>query len=85
MTANSEAVASSRDDEQIDADPRVREHLSTGNGKLQKRVAAQFGRSTTKAEEILVAPCRIIHAREMQYFAEAISNVAVRSLWNLPL
>ena len=66
------------DTEQIDADPQVRDHLSTGNSKLSKRVAAQFGRSMTKAEEILVAPCGIIHARETQYFAEAISNVAVR-------
>jgi hypothetical protein len=67
------------ENEQIDADPQVRDHLSTGNSsKLSKRVAAQFGRSMTKAEEILVAPCGIIHARETQYFAEAISNVAVR-------
>ena len=67
----------SGENEQIDADPQVRDHLSTGNSKLSKRVAAQFGRLMTKAEEIFVAPCGIIHACETQYFAEAISNVAV--------
>jgi hypothetical protein len=38
------------ENEQIDADPHVRDHLSTGNSsKLSKRVAAQFGRSMMKA------------------------------------
>jgi hypothetical protein len=61
--------------EQIDADPEAADHLSTT--PLPKHVAAQFGRSMTKAEEVLTALCGVIKARETQYVAEAISNVVV--------
>jgi hypothetical protein len=71
-----------QEDEQIDATPSICDHLSTKDGKLPKQVAAQFGHSRTKAEEIITAPCGIIKAWKMQYFAVSILNVAV---WLLTL
>jgi hypothetical protein len=51
------------DNEQIDANLGVCEHLTTDSGqsgKLPKRIAVQFGRLTTKAEEVISALCGII-------------------------
>ena len=63
------------EDQQIDADPTIREHLSSV--KLAKRVKAQFARSRTHNEQLIVAPCGMIKARRTMFFAEAISEVAV--------
>lgn len=53
-----------------------------GNVPLQapstkKKICAQFGRSRTHNEQILVAPCGIIIARETFYHAESITAVVV--------
>jgi hypothetical protein len=53
-----------------------------GNVPLQvpstkKKIRAQFGRSRTHNEQILVAPCGIIIARETFYHAESITAVVV--------
>jgi hypothetical protein len=45
----------------------------------KKRVRARFGRKRTHNEQILVAPCGMILARETFYGAEAIGTCAVRS------
>ena len=62
-------------DNQIDANRDVQEHLS--NVVLTKQVKAQFSRLRTHNEQLIIAPCGIILARETMYFAEASSNVAV--------
>jgi hypothetical protein len=49
-------------------------------GKKLKKIRAQFGRTRTHNEQILVAPCGMIIARETFYFSEAIPSVVVRSL-----
>ena len=45
----------------------------------KKRVRARFGRKRTHNEQILVAPCGMILARETFYGAEAIGTCAVRN------
>ena len=42
-----------------------------------KKVRAQFGRKRTHNEQIIVAPCGMILARETFYGAEAVSSVVV--------
>ena len=42
-----------------------------------KRIRALFGRKRTHNEQIIVAPCGMILAREIFYAAEAISTVVV--------
>jgi CxC6 like cysteine cluster associated with KDZ transposases len=49
-------------------------------GKKSKKLRAQFGRTRTHNEQILVAPCGMIIARETFYFSEAIPSVVVSSL-----
>jgi len=44
-------------------------------GKKSKKIRAQFGRTRTHNEQILVAPCGMIIARETFYFSEAIPSV----------
>ena len=56
------------------SDPRGASPLRT-MGK--KRISARFGRKRTHNEQILVAPCGMILARETFYGAEAISTCAV--------
>ena len=51
----------------------------------KKRVRARFGRKRTHNEQILVAPCGMILARETFYGAEAIGTCAVRVLIMIPL
>lgn len=46
-------------------------------GKKTKKIRARFGRTRTHTEQILVAPCGMIIARETFYFAEAIPSVVV--------
>ena len=48
--------------------------------QIKKRVKAQFGRKRTHNEQVLVAPCGIILARETFYGAEGISTCAVCDL-----
>jgi len=48
--------------------------------QVKKRVKANFGRKRTHNEQVLVAPCGIILARETFYGAEGISTCAVRSV-----
>jgi hypothetical protein len=43
----------------------------------KKRISAQFGRKRTHNEQILVAPCGVILARETFFGAEAIATCAV--------
>jgi hypothetical protein len=62
----------------IDASPNVKDHLSTEQTKLSKKVRSRFGRARTHNEEIIVAPCGMVLARRTMYHAEAISEVAVR-------
>ena len=46
-------------------------------GNKSKKICAQFGHTCTHTEQILIAPCGIIIARETFYFAEAIPSVVV--------
>ncbi|KAG2130591.1 hypothetical protein BD769DRAFT_1355680, partial [Suillus cothurnatus] len=43
----------------------------------KKRLCAQFTRNYTHCEELIVAPCGIIHARETMHNAEGVASVAV--------
>jgi len=45
--------------------------------QVKKRLKAQFGRKRTHNEQVIVAPCGIILARETFYGAEAISSCVV--------
>jgi hypothetical protein len=46
----------------------------TGN---KKKLSAQFGRKRTHNEQVIVAPCGVILARETFFGAEAIATCAV--------
>jgi hypothetical protein len=48
-----------------------------GSTRSKKRISAQFGRRRTHNEQILVAPCGMILARETFFGAEAIATCAV--------
>lgn len=48
-----------------------------GSPGTKKRISAQFGRRRTHNEQILVAPCGMILARETFFGAEAIATCAV--------
>jgi hypothetical protein len=43
----------------------------------KKRLCAQFTRNYTHCEELIVAPCGIIHTRETMHNAEGVASVAV--------
>jgi hypothetical protein len=49
-------------------------HLATATGN-PKKLRAQFGRRRTHNEQIIVAPCGIIIARETFYGAEGVASV----------
>ena len=75
------------DEEEVDEEFTVNENnavitptVSTNFPQLlvKKRLKAQFGRKRTHNEQVLVAPCGIIIARETFYGAEAISSCVVR-------
>jgi hypothetical protein len=57
------------------SDPRGASPSNTN----KKKFSAQFGRKHTHNEQILVAPCGMILARETFFGAEAISTCAVRA------
>jgi len=60
------------------SDPRGASPLPTGSvmgGK--KRISARFGRKRIHNEQILVAPCGMILARDTFFGAEAIATCAV--------
>lgn len=59
------------------SDPRGSSPLRTVGSGNKKRISARFGRKRTHNEQILVAPCGMILARETFYGAEAISTCAV--------
>lgn len=59
------------------SDPRGTLSLPTGATTSKKRIAARFGRRRTHNEQILVAPCGMILARETFFGAEAIATCAV--------
>lgn len=59
------------------SDPRGASPLHSMGPSNKKRISARFGRKRTHNEQILVAPCGIILARETFYGAEAISTCAV--------
>ena len=48
----------------------------------KKKIRAQFGRLWTHNEQILVAPCGMIIARETFYHAESITAVVVRAIYS---
>jgi hypothetical protein len=58
-------------------DPRGASPLHAAGLGTKKKISAHFGRKRTHNEQILVAPCGIILARETFYGAEAISTCAV--------
>ena len=60
------------------SDLRGASPLPAGVVTRKKRISAQFGRRRTHNEQILVAPCGMILARETFFGAEAISTCAVR-------
>lgn len=48
----------------------------------KKKIRAKFGRTQTHNEQIIVAPCGMIIARETFYHAESITAVVVRAIYN---
>jgi hypothetical protein len=54
----------------------------SGPQARQHKLRAQFGRKRTHNEQIIVAPCGIILARETFYGAEAVSTVVVRNIFH---
>jgi hypothetical protein len=52
-------------------------HTSGLANSQKKKVRAQFGRKRTHNEQIIVAPCGMIMARETFFGAEAVSSVVV--------
>jgi len=64
-----------------DATQRSRPSITTTTNfpqlQVKKRIKATFGRKRTHNEQVLVAPCGIILARETFYGAEGISTCAV--------
>ena len=56
--------------------------LPTMTSTSKKRISAQFGRKRTHNEQILVAPCGIILARETFFGAEAIATCAVSTKYS---
>lgn len=52
-------------------------HTSGLANSPKKKIRAQFGRKRTHNEQIIVAPCGIIMARETFFGAEAVSSVVV--------
>ncbi|KDR67274.1 hypothetical protein GALMADRAFT_283614 [Galerina marginata CBS 339.88] len=58
------------------SDPRGASPVRTSGSANKKRISARFGRKRTHNEQILVAPCGVILARETFYGAEAISMCA---------
>jgi len=55
--------------------------LPTVTSTSKKRISAQFGRKRTHNEQVLVAPCGVILARETFFGAEAIATCAVSLSW----
>ncbi|KAF8968974.1 hypothetical protein BDZ97DRAFT_1654410 [Flammula alnicola] len=51
------------------------DHTSGTAGLQKKKLRAQFGRKRTHNEQIIVAPCGMIMARETFFGAEAVSSV----------
>jgi hypothetical protein len=51
---------------------------STEQSGKSERIRAQLGRRRTHNEQIIVAPCGIIIARETFYGAEGVGSVIVR-------
>ena len=49
-----------------------------GTTGRQNKLRAQFGRKRTHNEQIIVAPCGMVIARETFYGAEAVATVVVR-------
>jgi hypothetical protein len=56
----------------------------SGPQARQHKLRAQFGRKRTHNEQIIVAPCGIILARETFYGAEAVSTVVVCNSFQFP-
>lgn len=63
------------------ATPSHVHHTIGTNTKGAKRIRAQFGQKRTHNEQIIVAPCGMILARETFYGAEAVSSVVVSPLY----
>jgi hypothetical protein len=76
-TLATEAMPEDDEDEEEFDVPATPEN--PGGPKL-KKVRAQFGRKRTHNEQIIVAPCGIILARETFYGAESIPSVVVSIL-----
>ena len=58
--------------------PSQASHTSSDpTGKRKNRLCAQFGQKRTHNEQVIVAPCGMIIARETFFGAEAVSSVVV--------
>ena len=58
--------------------PSQASHTSSDpTGKRNNRLRAQYGRKRTHNEQVIVAPCGMIIARETFFGAEAVSSVVV--------
>lgn len=51
--------------------------VDSGKGKGEKKIRGQFGRKRTHNEQLIIAPCGMILARETFLHSEAFSLVAV--------
>jgi hypothetical protein len=52
------------------------EEYDVRSGRKKKKLRAQFTRNYTHCEELIVAPCGMIHARETMHNAEGVGSVA---------
>lgn len=71
------------DEEEFEVDERGQQPVQSEahrNVKTKKKLCAQFGRKRTHNEQIIVAPCGMIIARETFYGAEGITSVVVSLL-----
>ena len=65
----------------VNGSQNVQETTNFPQIQVKKRLRAQFGRKRTHNEQVIVAPCGIILARETFYGAEAISSCVVGDHW----
>ena len=64
-------------EQDIEVAAAIQNDARTSNSH-RKKLRAQFGRRRTHNEQLIVAPCGIILARQTFYGAEGVSSVAVR-------
>ncbi|KAG1856323.1 hypothetical protein C8R48DRAFT_608530, partial [Suillus tomentosus] len=76
--ANVQIGAEEDEGDEADATQAIGEEVYDVEKKLgkKKRLHAQFTRNYTHCEELIVAPCGIIHARKTMHNAEGVGSVA---------